>query len=54
MDMGFYMRDPKLWDYFISLPAPVRAALLRHRVYVASLGELRMMAEHFRHELDGE
>ena len=54
MDMGFYMRDPKLWDYFISLPAPVRAALLRHRAYVASLGELRMMAEHFRYELDGE
>ena len=39
MDMAFYMRDPRLWEYFISLPSPVRAALLRHEVYVSSLGE---------------
>ena len=51
MDMGFYMRDPQLREYFISLPSPVRAALLHHKVYVASLGELQVIAEHFRHEL---
>ena len=51
MDMAFYMRDPRLWEYFISLPSPVRAAL-RHEVYVSSLGELQTMAEHFRHELE--
>ena len=51
MDMGFYMRDPKLWEYFLSLPSPVRAALVHHKVYVASLGELQTIAEHFRHEL---
>ena len=32
MDMTFYMRDPRLWEYFISLPSPVRAALLYSRV----------------------
>ena len=52
MDMAFYMRDPRLWEYFMSLPSPVRAALLRHEVYVSSLGELQTMAEHFRHELE--
>ena len=52
MDLGFYMRDPKLWDYFISLPAPIRAELLRHEVYVSSLGEIQIIAEHFRYELD--
>ena len=51
MDMAFYMRDPRLWEYFISLPSPVRAALLRHEVYVSSLGELQTMADHFPHEL---
>ena len=54
MDMGFYMRDPKLWEYFISLPSPVRAALVHHRVYVSTLGELQMMADHFRQELGVE
>ncbi len=52
MDMVFYMRDPKLWNYFLSLPSPVRAALLRHDVYVSTLGELQLMAEHYRSELD--
>ena len=49
--MYFYMRDPKLWEYFISLPSPVRAALIQHKVYVCTLGELQMMAEHYRQEL---
>ena len=53
-DMGFYLRDPRLWEYFISLPSPVRAALLHHRVYVSTLGELQMMADHFRRELGVE
>ena len=52
MNMGFYMRDPKLWEYFISLPAPVRSALLRHKVYVSTLGELQILAEHYRQELN--
>ena len=51
MDMGFYMRDPRLWEYFISLPSPVRAALLQHQVYVSTLGELQTIAEHYRNEL---
>ena len=51
MDMGFYMRDPRLSEYFISLPSPVRAALLQHQVYVSTLGELQTIAEHYRNEL---
>lgn len=52
MGIDFYMRDPKLWNYFISLPSPVRAEILRHQVYVSTLGELQLMAEHFRNELN--
>ena len=52
MDMSFYLRDPKLWSYFVSLPSPVRAALLQNDVYVSTLGELQTMAEHYRNELE--
>lgn len=52
MDLGFYMRDPKLWEYFITLSPQVRDALLRHKVYVSTLGELQMMAEHYSKDLN--
>ena len=31
---------------------PHEPELLRHEVYVSSLGELQIIAEHFRYELD--
>ena len=51
MDMDFYLRDPKLCDYFISLPAPVRATLVKNNVYVSTLGELQILADHYRNEM---
>lgn len=52
MEMDFYLRDPKLWPYFASLPSPVRAALLQNDVCVGTLGELQTMAEHYRNEME--
>ncbi len=52
MDMAFLHARSAAVGIFHFLPSPVRAALLRHEVYVSSLGELQTMAEHFRHELE--
>ncbi|MPM85128.1 hypothetical protein SDC9_132205 [bioreactor metagenome] len=46
--------DAKMRSYYLTLPPKVRARLMNTKVEFASLGELMMVGEHFRNELDPE
>ena len=43
--------DPKMEEYFQSLPAEVKAYINASGADICSLGELTMIGEHFRHSL---
>ena len=44
--------DPKMEAYFQSLPPSVQALIIRSGADIASLGELTMIGEHFKNNLD--
>lgn len=46
--------DPRMQEYFLSLPSKVRAHLMLSKVEFASLGDLMLVGEHFRNNLPPE
>ena len=49
MSRSFYIENPDTRDYFLSLPPAVQTAIVNAEVYICSLGELQMWAEHYIH-----
>ena len=44
--MNLYESDPKMKEYFESLPMAVRMELVESGVEISTLGELKQAAEH--------
>ena len=49
--MRMKYEDPRMEEYYASLPARVRSFLDRSGAEIASLGELMLIGEHFRNSL---
>ena len=45
----YYTQRPEFRDYFLSLPADIRQAIIKHGSPITTLGELQKVAEHFMH-----
>lgn len=51
--MPFY-KDPKMEEYFLSLPTEVRAFIISSGREISTPGELMMVGEHFKMTLRNE
>lgn len=49
MEETFFLYNPDLATYYLSLPDEVKTALLENEVGISSLGELQLWAEHYMH-----
>lgn len=47
--MSYYFDNPELQDYFLSLPEPIRDRLNESGVEISTLGELKQIVEHMKH-----
>lgn len=47
--MSYYFDNPELQDYFLSLPEPIRDRLKESGVEISTLGELKQVVEHMKH-----
>lgn len=47
MSNDFYLRNPDLKDYFISMPEELRRKLVENEIYISSLGELQKWADYY-------
>ena len=50
--MRLQFEDPKMQEYFEALPSKVRAFLRNSKIEISSPGELMMIGEHFKKELE--
>lgn len=50
--MRLQFEDPKMQEYFEALPSKVRAFLRNSKLEISSPGELMMIGEHFKKELE--
>lgn len=50
--MRLQFEDPKMQEYFEDLPSKVRAFLRNSKIEISSPGELMMIGEHFKKELE--
>lgn len=44
----YYLGDPKLRDYYRSMPGTARSELKRQKLSIGTLGELQLWAEHYQ------
>lgn len=50
--MRLQFEDPEMQEYFEALPSKVRAFLRNSKIEISSPGELMMIGEHFKKELE--
>lgn len=46
----FYIQNPDLRDYFLTLSPALQDAVVESEVCISSLGELQMWVEHYTHQ----
>ena len=48
MSENFYLENPELREYYLSMPEELRDKLIKNEVYIDSLGELQKWADYYR------